>query len=65
MMTSTTQGAAAPDGGDSNLVARVPRANIHAFCDNQQTAQVMQSAGAYKRVLLINPFVARPSGTNP
>ncbi len=64
MMTSTTHCSAAPDGGES-LVARDPRVNIHAFCDNQQTAQVMQSAGAYERVLLIDQFVARPSGTNP
>jgi len=35
---------------DQPLVALVPRVNIHAFCDNQQTAEVMQSASADRRM---------------
>lgn len=37
-------------GGDQNLVAMVPRINIHAFCDNQQTAESMQLAAADRRM---------------
>jgi pilus assembly protein CpaE len=35
---------------DQSLVALIPRVNIHAFCDNQQTAEVMQSASADRRM---------------
>jgi pilus assembly protein CpaE len=31
-------------------VAQVPRINIHTFCDNQQTAEVMQSAAMDRRM---------------
>jgi pilus assembly protein CpaE len=31
-------------------VAQVPRINIHAFCDNQQTAEVIQSAAMDRRM---------------
>lgn len=33
-----------------SLVALVPRINIHAFCDNQQTAETMQQAAADRRM---------------
>lgn len=36
--------------GDQSLVTLIPRVNIHAFCDNQQTAEVMQSASADRRM---------------
>lgn len=32
------------------FVAMVPRINIHAFCDNQQTAETMQMAAADRRM---------------
>ena len=35
---------------DHGLVAMIPRINIHAFCDNQQTAQAMQAAAADRRM---------------
>ncbi len=36
--------------GDQSLVTLIPRVNIHAFCDNQQTAEVVQSASADRRM---------------
>jgi len=42
-----TSGVAAPD---HQVVAMVPRVNIHAFCDNQQTVQAMQAAAADRRM---------------
>ena len=35
---------------DHGLVAMIPRINIHAFCDNQQTAIAMQAAAADRRM---------------
>ncbi|CAN5345572.1 pilus assembly protein CpaE [soil metagenome] len=35
---------------DHALVAQIPRVNIQAFCDNQQTVQVMQAAAADRRM---------------
>ena len=36
--------------GDQPVVAAIPRINIHAFCDNQQTAETMQSAAGDRRM---------------
>ena len=36
--------------GANELVAIVPRINIHAFCDNQQTAETMQLAAGDRRM---------------
>jgi pilus assembly protein CpaE len=35
---------------DQPVVAVIPRINIHAFCDNQQTAEVMQATAADRRM---------------
>jgi pilus assembly protein CpaE len=37
-------------GHDHQVVAMIPRVNIHAFCDNQQTVQAMQAAAADRRM---------------
>ena len=37
-------------GVSQGLVASIPRINIHAFCDNQQTAETMQSAAGDRRM---------------
>ena len=37
-------------GNPGELVAIVPRINIHMFCDNQQTAETMQLAAADRRM---------------
>ena len=50
MMNPATQASAVQQGGDTGLVAFVPRINIHCFCDNQQTAETMQSASADRRM---------------
>ena len=50
MMTQPAQTQPAPYGGDQSLVAMVPRINIHAFCDNQQTAETMQLAAGDRRM---------------
>ena len=50
MMNQPAQAQAAPFGGDQNLVALVPRINIHAFCDNPQSAETMQLAAADRRM---------------
>ena len=51
MMNNALAGATAPGfGSDQGLVALVPRINIHAFCDNQQTAETMQLAAADRRM---------------
>ena len=50
MMNSATQSASLQQGGDNGLIALVPRINIHAFCDNQQTAETMQSAAVDRRM---------------
>lgn len=36
--------------GTNELVAFVPRINIHAFCDNQQTAETMKLAASDRRM---------------
>ena len=36
--------------GDQTLVAQVPRLNIQAFCDDQQTVQAVQAAAADRRM---------------
>lgn len=48
--TASSPGAMSSPGGDQNFVALVPRINIHAFCDNQQTAETMQQAAADRRM---------------
>ena len=48
MMNPATQITPATDG--QNLVALVPRINIHAFCDNEQTGAAMQAAAADRRM---------------
>jgi pilus assembly protein CpaE len=35
---------------DQPVVAAIPRINIHAFCDNQQTAEAMQAAAVDRRM---------------
>ena len=50
MMNQPAQTQAAPFGGDQSLVALVPRINIHAFCDNPQSAETMQLAAADRRM---------------
>ena len=50
MMNQPAQAQAATFGGDQSLVALVPRINIHAFCDNQQTAETMQLAAGDRRM---------------
>ena len=47
-MNPATQITPATDG--QNLVALVPRINIHAFCDNEQTGAAMQAAAADRRM---------------
>jgi pilus assembly protein CpaE len=49
-MNSATQTASAQQHNDGQLVALVPRVNIHAFFDSQQTAEVMQSAAVDRRM---------------
>ncbi len=49
MMITATQTAASPNT-DYGLVALVPRVNIQAFCDNQQTAEAMQAAATDRRM---------------
>lgn len=50
MMNSTQQSGAVAQAADPGLVASVPRINIHCFCDNPQTASVMQAASADRRM---------------
>ena len=50
MMNQPAQTQAAPFGGDQSLVALVPRINIHAFCDNPQSAETMQMAAGDRRM---------------
>lgn len=48
MTTANQQNHNAPQ--NEFPVALVPRINIHAFCDNQQTAEVMQTAAMDRRM---------------
>ena len=48
-MNSSTQATYHP-GSANELVASIPRINIHAFCDNQQTAETMQLAAGDRRM---------------
>jgi pilus assembly protein CpaE len=50
MMNQAVQYAQPSEGYDHLVVASVPRVNIHAFCDNQQTVQAMQAAAADRRM---------------
>ncbi|MFT3989160.1 AAA family ATPase [Aestuariivirga sp.] len=50
MISSSSQAAAISPVPDTGLVAMVPRVNIHAFCDNQQTAETIQSAASDRRM---------------
>ena len=50
MMNQTAQPNTMSYGGDQNLVALIPRINIHVFCDNQQTAETMQMAASDRRM---------------
>jgi hypothetical protein len=48
MVTASNQAHATGQG--EFPVAQVPRINIHTFCDNQQTAETMQSAAMDRRM---------------
>ena len=50
MMNTTAQANHQPAGINDGLVAFIPRINIHAFCDNAQTADTMQQAAADRRM---------------
>lgn len=50
MTNAMTQPSLPMAGSNESLVALVPRVNIHAFCDNQQTAEVMQAAATDRRM---------------
>jgi pilus assembly protein CpaE len=50
MMNQAVQYAPPTEGYEHAIVASVPRINIHAFCDNQQTVQAMQAAAADRRM---------------
>ena len=50
MMNTSPQAGATQTSGGVGLVADVPRINIHAFCDNQQSAEVMQAAAIDRRM---------------
>ncbi|MFO0993552.1 MAG: CtpF protein [Hyphomicrobiales bacterium] len=50
MITQAAQNAEFAPTPDHQVVATVPRVNIHALCDNQQTVQAMQSAAADRRM---------------
>ena len=50
MMNQAVQYASQTGGYEQQIVAAVPRVNIHAFCDNQQTVQAMQAAAADRRM---------------
>jgi pilus assembly protein CpaE len=50
MNNASTAAALPGTASDQGLVAPVPRINIHAFCDNEQTAEVMQLAAADRRM---------------
>lgn len=47
MNTAAQTNAMATENG---IVAMVPRINIHAFCDNQQTAEVLQAVAVDRRM---------------
>lgn len=49
MMITASQ-AATQHSSEQGLVALVPRVNIQAFCDNQQTAEAMQAAATDRRM---------------
>lgn len=50
MMITANQAIATQHTTDQGLVALVPRVNIQAFCDNQQTAEAMQAAAVDRRM---------------
>ncbi len=50
MMITASQPIAHQHSDEMGLVALVPRVNIQAFCDNQQTAEAMQAAAADRRM---------------
>jgi pilus assembly protein CpaE len=50
MMNPATQAVSTHPSGDHGLVALVPRVNIQAFCDNQQTAEAIQAAAIDRRM---------------
>jgi pilus assembly protein CpaE len=50
MMNQAIQHAQPTGSYDHLVVASVPRVNIHAFCDDQQTVQAMQAAAADRRM---------------
>ena len=49
MINTATQTSPAPQATEFP-VALVPRVNIHTFCDNQQTAEMLQSAAMDRRM---------------
>jgi pilus assembly protein CpaE len=50
MTTATARDSAMPSGAEQFPVAIVPRINLGIFCDNPQSAQVMQTAAGDRRM---------------
>lgn len=50
MMNSSNQASFQISGASEGPVVLIPRINIHAFCDNQQTAETMQQAATDRRM---------------
>jgi pilus assembly protein CpaE len=50
MMNQAVQSQSQHFAADHQVVAMVPRINIHAFCEEQQTAQAVQAAAADRRM---------------
>ena len=51
MMNQAAFSTETAPASDHQVVALIPRVNIHALCDNQQTVQAMQAAAADRRML--------------
>jgi pilus assembly protein CpaE len=49
-MNQAAQNLESAPAFEQHVVAAIPRINIHAFCDNQQTVQAMQAAAADRRM---------------
>jgi pilus assembly protein CpaE len=49
-MNQAAQNMESAPAFEQHVVAAIPRINIHAFCDNQQTVQAMQAAAADRRM---------------
>src|SRR3954454_12432061 len=50
MMNQALQYAQSAGAHEQAVVASIPRVNIQAFCDNEHTAQVMQTVAADRRM---------------